>query len=133
MRDEPGGRALMETARAALVAEVLPHLSGDARYAGAMIANALRMALADGGDQQAEREVLRALLGAEQGQGVLELNASLSAAIRVGTFDPGTDRHEAMRAALMSMTVERLALANPKALDAERASGAVSADFVPWE
>ncbi len=133
MRDEPGGRALLETAREALVAEVLPHLSGDARYAGAMVANALRMALAEGGDEEAEREVLRGLLGSEKASSLGELNASLSAAIRVGTFDPGTDSYEAMRAALMSMTVERLALANPKALEIERASGAIPADFVPWE
>lgn len=155
MRDEPGGHDLLAAARAAFVAEILPLLSGDARYTGAMIANAMRMALHPVADEEAERKALETLLnssprlrgevergasaqrnphpiGQSAGGELRNLNAVLVEAIRAGRFDPETEHHEAMRAVLMSVVVDRLALANPKALEAEHAAGAVPEGFESW-
>jgi len=164
MRDEPGGHDLLAAARAAFVAEILPLLSGDARYTGAMIANAMRMALHPVANEEAERKALETLLsssprlrgevergaspqrnphpnpppqagegaGRSAGGELRNLNAVLVEAIRAGRFDPETEHHEAMRAVLMSMVVDRLALANPKALEAEHAAGAVPEGFESW-
>ena len=43
MRDETAGADLLQVARDALVAEVMPGLAGPQRYAALMVANALKM------------------------------------------------------------------------------------------
>lgn len=134
MRDAPHARDLIETAREALKAELLPLLSGDDKYTGAMIANAIgiglrELDLSDGAE--AERRALQGLTGSDETD-VGALNGRLAARIRDGAFDPGSDGHAAMRRALLSMTVERLALVNPKALEAERDLGTIPEGFEPW-
>jgi len=44
MRDDPSGAALLNAARLALTGEVMPALTGRARYVAAMVANAMGIA-----------------------------------------------------------------------------------------
>lgn len=122
MRDAPDTRDLIATARETLKAEILPQLSGRAKYSAAMIANALGIALRDldtdmAAEAAAERDALRRLLGSDEAD-LAALNAAFAAAIRAGRFDPGSEGHEAARAALVSQTRARLASVAPKALGA---------------
>lgn len=97
MRDRPTALDLLETARAALMDELLPALPADRRYTahliGAAMAMAAREAEAGGAAEDDERRALADLLAAE---GSLEaLNRALAAAIRQGRYD--TEREAAYR------------------------------------
>lgn len=136
MRDDPDTRDLIATAREALKADILPRLEGDAVYAGAMVANALGIALRDLEDAaeagaEAERDALRRLLGDAAGD-LSELNAAFAAAIRAGRFDPGTEAHADARRILWSQSLDRLSRVDPKRLEAERRGGTLPDDGVPW-
>ena len=135
MRDAPDTADLVETAREALKAEILPGLSGESAYAGAMIASAMGIALRDlsaAGDEtaEAERAALRRLLGSEESD-LRALNADLAAAIREGRFDAGTEAHGAARRLLWSQAIDRLARVNPKQLAREREAGTLPPDVAP--
>ncbi len=136
MRDDPDTRDLIATAREALKAEILPRLDGDAAYVGAMIANALGIALRDlddatGSGPEAESDALRRLLGSEA-EDLQALNGEFAAAIRKGRFDPGTGAHEDARRILWCQSLDRLARADPKRLEAERQAGTLSGDGQSW-
>ena len=126
MNDRPDARNLLETARNALISDVLPALPAGSRYTVLMIANAMAIALRemDAGDAplHAEAERLRALLpecgeapaGAPLREVVQGYNRRLIEAIHGGRFD------EAERAALLAhlrrTTEAKLAVSNPKML-----------------
>ncbi len=131
MRDAPLTADLIATARETLKADILPGLSGDAAYAGAMIANALGIALRDleddGSAEKTERAALQALLGTDP-EDLSALNATFAAALRAGAFDPGRDDHDAARRVMWSQTLARLVRVNPGKLAAERKAGRVPGD-----
>ncbi|MBJ3762029.1 hypothetical protein ILP92_04615 [Maribius pontilimi] len=121
MRDAPFTADLIATARAELKAAILPQLSGDAAYAGAMVANALGIALrdleGDDGADAAERAALRALLDCDTDD-LARLNADFADGLRQGRFDPGQDGHDAARRILWMQTRARLARVKPAVLAA---------------
>ncbi|MGE5103954.1 MAG: DUF6285 domain-containing protein [Betaproteobacteria bacterium] len=124
MTDIPDAAELLDTARDALLAEIVPGLSKEARYTALMIANAMAIATREarrGRDvASGEREALRALL-ASAGRdaasvGTLpELREALRHAIRDGAFD-APRRAPQITAALLRVTADWVAVSNPKAL-----------------
>ena len=126
MNDRPDAQNLLETARAALVAEILPALSGAPRYTALMIANAMAIALREmaAGDAplHAESGRLRALLpelaqappGAPLRETLTGYNRRLIEAIRGGRFD--TAERGALLDHLRRTTEAKLAVSNPKML-----------------
>lgn len=116
---------LLETAREALLGELLPALPADRRYATLMIANAMAIAarefaLGDAADHR-EVEHLRGLATdvaspADPESGDLPaLRRIVAAAIRAGRFDDAAHA-EAMNGALLHVAIDRVAISNPKAL-----------------
>jgi hypothetical protein len=126
MNDRPDAPNLLETARRAFVADVLPALPAANRYTGLMIANAMAIAQRElaAGDAplRGELDRLARLLRAHAGEpphdalhGVLTgYNRRLAEEIRAGRFD-GEGR-AAMLAHLRRTTEEKLAVSNPKML-----------------
>jgi hypothetical protein len=123
--DVPDAAALLATARETLASELLPALSGELRYRGLMVANALAIAareMASGHDAiRREIELLRPLAAqpvppSDAGSDdVQALRRRVAAAIRDGRFDD--DVHaKTLLAALDEIAVQRLAISNPKAL-----------------
>jgi len=123
--DVPGTAELLATARETLVDELLPALSGELRYRGLMVANALAIAareVARGRDAiRREIELLRPLAAqavppSDPGSDdVHALRRTVAAAIRAGRFDDDTHA-KALLAALEEIASLRLAISNPKAL-----------------
>jgi hypothetical protein len=126
MNDRPDARNLLETARSAFIAEILPGLAGGSRYTALMIANAMAIAEREiaAGDAplKAEGERLRALLpelaatasGAALHVELTGYNRRLIEAIHAGRFD-GEGR-AALLAHLRRTTEAKLAVSNPKLL-----------------
>jgi hypothetical protein len=123
--DVPDAAELLATARETLARELLPALSGELRYRGLMVANALAIAareVADGHDTiRREIELLRPLAAqavppSDAGSDdVHALRRIVAAAIRDGRFDD--DVHaKALLAALDEIAGHRLAISNPRAL-----------------
>lgn len=121
MQDGPDARTLLRIARETLAATVLPALSGERRYAGLMIAQALAIALReladDGAAAAAERERLAARYG-DAGADLAALRRRLVADIRAGTADDDP----AVAALIRDQLRDRLALTRPELL--EGAAGA---------
>jgi hypothetical protein len=129
MTDIPDALGLMKTARAALLADVLPELSGQQRYSALMIGNAMAIAAREirlgPGSAQGETARLRKLLSDTplQMTSTDELQAlrrGVRSAIRAGHFD-----NPSMAARLtedLLRTAEAwVAISNPKALRAPSA------------
>jgi len=117
MKVEPSAADLIEIARAAIVADLVPALPDERRYAALMAANALAIAardLAAPADDGGETASIAVLLGAEPA-GSREGNARLAARIREGAFDEGEPRAKLL-AYLRAATAARLAVSNPRAL-----------------
>lgn len=126
MRPQPGGADLLETARAALLDQVLAALSSDQRHTALMIANAMAIA---GRELRAgtaplirERDALYAVLGTdtqpvarpdELAEQLAALNRDLCARIRAGAADSA-----AVHAHLLMVARLRVAESNPRALAA---------------
>jgi hypothetical protein len=116
---------LLATARETFVAELLPALPAERRYAGLMIANAMAIAARECalGAQAARRDALRlAPLASEiappsdpEPSDVAALRRIVSAAIRAGRFDD-TAHADALTATLLATAADSLAITNPKAL-----------------
>ena len=123
--DVPDATELLATARETLAGELLPALSGELRYRGLMVANALAIAareVARGRDAiRREIELLRPLAAqavppSDPGSDdVHALRRTVAAAIRAGRFDDDTHA-KALLAALEEIASLRLAISNPKAL-----------------
>lgn len=120
MKVEPGARDLIETARAALVNEVIPKLPADQRYAALMAANALAIsarALGAPDTDGAEFARIAALLGGGEPGSLGEATIMLATRIRQGAFDAEPARSRLLEH-LRATTRERLAVSNPKAIRA---------------
>jgi Domain of unknown function (DUF6285) len=126
MNDRPDAPDLLEIARQAFAAEVLPAVPEALRYTALMIANAMAIAQRElaAGDAPL-REEYRRLAGllsvnaaALQGQALREAvagyNQRLANEIRAGRFDG--EKRAAMLEHLRRTTEEKLAVSNPKAL-----------------
>ena len=126
MNDRPGAGELLETARAAFTAEILPLLPAGLRYTGLMVANAMAIAQReiDAGDAPARAECQRLgtllsercepLAGSALHAALAGYNRRLVGDIRAGRFD-GEGR-AAMLGHLRRTTEEKLAVSSPKAL-----------------
>lgn len=127
MRDQPDGAMLLDLARRALIADLLPALPEAARYRARMVANAMAIAareMSDGdGTQRARRRALAGLFDeapVPAGRGdpepldeaLTRLNWWLVAEIRGRRWDGDAHVH----ALLQDSARARLRLANPKAL-----------------
>lgn len=100
-------RELLETALRTYRAEMAPQLSGSKRYVGAMVANAVEVAIrALEADDPADQ-----LAGL--GDGARDL-AALAAAIRSGEI--GDKTHPGLREALRAYVRAKLEISNPKFL-----------------
>lgn len=126
MNDRPDARDLLEIARHAFTAEVLPAVPEALRYTALMIANAIAIAqreIAAGdaplrGEYQRLAGLLSGNAAAPDGdalrEAVEDYNRRLANEIRAGRFD-GEER-AAMLEHLRRTTEEKLAVSNPKAL-----------------
>jgi hypothetical protein len=118
MQPAPDTADLIATARAALEAEVLPHLPPDHRYPALMVLNALGIA-ARQIEGAAARRALAAAALAPYGADEAELARALRA---------GSPRDAALHAALMAVARAETEESNPRArilgaLDAQAAKG----------
>ena len=126
MNDRPDARDLLEIARHAFAAEVLPVVPEDLRYTALMIANAMAIAQREiaAGDAPLRGEFRRlvGLLsenaaapgGSALRDAVESYNRRLANEIRAGRFDG--EKRAAMLKHLRRTTEEKLAVSNPKAL-----------------
>jgi histidine ammonia-lyase len=108
LRERPDAPELLEAAREALLAELLPALPPERQLAARMAANA--MAIAARAVRQAPWE---AALLAHVPDGSL---AAFAAAIRAGRHDPGTPGHAAALSWLREATRRRCEVSAPRAL-----------------
>ena len=110
MADAYGTRALLELALTTYRQDILRSLPASRRYLGAMVANALEIALRDLDDlvERSQTELLDAVL---PGGDV----AALAAAIRSGAV-PRDGQDGVLRAALLRNLESELAVRNPKFL-----------------
>ncbi|GMQ90656.1 MAG: hypothetical protein BMS9Abin10_1061 [Gammaproteobacteria bacterium] len=127
MHDRPTASELLQVAREALLAELLPNLSGEQKYSALMIASAMGIAvreaelghaaLAEELDMFARlyggRDVTRA--GGGGAQRLMALRARLANEIRCGKFDnePGAR----LRRMLLERVCTQLRISNPKYLE----------------
>ena len=121
----PDAAALLGTARATLMSELLPAIPAEQRYTALMVANAMGIAAREIslGPQARVREIerLRPLAAqdvapsAAADDDVHALRRAVCAAIRDGRFDD--DAHAAtLHDALLAIAVDRLAISDPKAI-----------------
>lgn len=124
MTDVPDAAELLDTARDALLGELVPGLSQEARYTALMIANAIAIATREArhGPDVASREraALRALLakaGCDPTSDATlpELREALRRAIREGGFDAPAHA-TAITPALLHVAADWVGVSNPKAL-----------------
>ncbi len=105
---------LLKVARTSLRESVLPRTAADARYEGAMVANALAIAVreleAGPAARAAERDLLARLYGTPEA-GLPELRARLCRDLRAGAF--GREREPELRTLLHELVHARLAISNP--------------------
>lgn len=126
MNDRPDARELLEIARDACSAELLPAVPEALRYTVLMIANAMAIAQRElaAGDAPLRDEYRRlsdllsettaALRGEALRTAVETYNRRLAIDIRAGRFDG--DERAVMLEHLRRTTAEKLAVSNPKAL-----------------
>lgn len=125
MNDRPNATELLDIARRTLLDEVLPRLPDDLRYRALMIANAMAIAAREhaAGDTNASAELARlqkfyaepqqTLAGSALQAALSGYNRRLAADIRAGRGDLWVG----LRDHLARTTVDKLTVANPKALD----------------
>ncbi len=130
--DRPTGAELLAEARRTLLEELIGLLPAERRYDGLMVANAMAIAAREltAGDAPARAALagVAALYGetAEAGPDAAEVeraltrfNRRLAADIRAGAFDAAGARRDAIVAHLRAVTLARLRLSNPKALQGD--------------
>ena len=132
MFDNPNGQSLLDVARETLETEIIPHLEGERKYAALMIASAMSIA---GREIGAEHEPIRKILdafaelygqdnvsrsGTIGPERVRSLNDHLAQEIREGEYDD--DMMGAVYDVLTEQCVQRLALSNPRFLEASEYS-----------
>ncbi len=125
MNDRPDATELLEIARRTLLDDLLPRLPDDLRYRALMIANAMAIAAREhaAGDAAAIAELarlqalygepLQAPAGSALHTALSGYNRRLAADIRAGRCD----NRVGLREHLAQTTADKVAVANPKALD----------------
>jgi hypothetical protein len=128
MKNRPAGAELLSIARETLVAELLPLVAGDRRYAMLMVANAMAVAARElelGDDcDTAELARLDALYGRPKrelhGEALRDAigaaERELARDIRSGVFDADRARRDALLRHLRESVNARLRISNPKSL-----------------
>ena len=114
MRDRTSGADLLQVAREALTAEILPGLAGRQRYAALMVANALKMVereLSMSGRSQAADLAVQELAGHDGSSNDGPLRASCRA-IRTGRHDGDAKLY----AALYAQVITGVAITRPEIL-----------------
>ena len=115
MRDETAGADLLQVARDALLAEVLPGLAGPQRYAALMVANALKMVereIAVNGHLRAADRTVQAFAGPAGNTD--ELAKALGNAIRAGRHDGNPRLYQALHArAIQAVAITRPDILTP--------------------
>lgn len=124
MTDIPDASNLLVTARAVLLADIVPALPNELRHAALMIANAMAIAAREhrhGADAlRRETARLRALLDSTGSAADLDaLRRRLAEAIRSGAFD-GPPHQAALVDHLTRTSADWTAISNPKALRGTR-------------
>ena len=128
MNNLPGGADLLAIARETLVTEIKPRLGENAKYALAMIANA--MAIAARELEAGEGPALaglgrldelygappRELHGAALGAALRTCERRLAADIRAGRYDANDERQRALVEHLRKSVRAKLEISNPKSL-----------------
>jgi hypothetical protein len=128
--DRPTGAELLAEARRTLLEELIGLLPADRRYDGLMVANAMaiaarELAAADAPARAAlagsrRSTARRRRAGRRRGRARLSrFNRRLAADIRAGAFDAAGARRDAIVAHLRAVTLARLRLSNPKALQGD--------------
>jgi len=108
MLEQPDARDLLATARAALLARLLPALPAHLHYEARMIANAMAIA---GRASTIDPAPLEARI-----LNLAEDTAQFAARIRAGAYQPGTPAYADAAALLREMAQMRCAVTNPRAL-----------------
>ena len=109
MQDEIAGTELLQAARDALVAEVVPGLAGAQRYAALMVANALKMVereLMVNGHLRAADCAVQAFAGLDASD---EPAKALCSSLRAGRHDGNALFHQA----LYARAVQAVAITRP--------------------
>jgi hypothetical protein len=114
-REAPEGPNLLATARDALLAEVLPKLSGTDAFTARMIANAMAIAAREAAQNDAWVAEMRATMQRLTGDTVAP-DRAFAAAIRAGAVDPGTTHHAEATALLRQAARLRCAISAPRVL-----------------
>lgn len=129
MNNLPGAPDLLRIARDTLLSELRSRVPEDARYALAMVANAMAIAAreAEAGDAPTVAALARLdalygrprrdLAGAALHQAIAEYDRELTGDIRAGHFDESDARHDALMSHLHASVAARLSISNPKSLE----------------
>lgn len=129
MNNLPGATDLLRIARETLLSELRPLVPAHARYALAMVANAMAISAreTEAGDAPAVAALARldALYerparnpaGDALRQALAGADRELIADIRSGRFDEGRSQHDALIEHLRASVKARLTISNPKSLD----------------
>lgn len=104
MQEEPTSADLLATARRVILEELVPALSGEARFKALMAANAIAIAL---------REKPEAVAAAWERVGD---PGEMVRRIRAGELDPGMAGSDEAYAALMGVALAQCAVSAPKAV-----------------
>jgi hypothetical protein len=114
-REAPEGPNLLATARDALLAEILPKLTGTDAFTARMIANAMAIAAREAEQNDAwvdeTRSTMKRLISATEAP-----DRAFAAAIRTGAFDPGSAHHAEVAAMLRAAARLRCAISAPRVL-----------------
>ena len=123
MLDRPDDATLLALAIETLQERLLPHLKGEDKLTGLLIARALTIAQADGSDdharQQSLAEIAR-LLDTAPAKTLSEAKRHLADAIRSRRFGAGTPEAVRLRDHLLHDTAARLRLVNLKYMAARQ-------------
>ena len=127
MLDRPTAAELLSEARRTLLEQLLPQLPREHRYACLMVANAMAIAAREHDQLRPAREqavmaLSRLFSGTAPTTDLPTLERRLAAAIRAGAYDAAGEGRDALRAGLRTLTVARVRLSNPKALEASSAA-----------
>jgi len=114
-REAPEGPNLLATARDALLAEILPKLSGTDAFNARMIANAMAIAAREAAQDDAWVAEMRATMQRLTGDAAAP-DRAFAAAIRAGAFDPGSAHHAEAAALLRQAARLRCAISAPRVL-----------------
>ena len=114
-REAPEGPNLLATARDALLAEILPKLSGTDAFNARMIANAMAIAAREAAQNDAWVAEMRATMRRMTGNAAGP-DRAFATAIRAGVFDPGTPHHAEVAAMLRAAARMRCVISAPRVL-----------------